>query len=702
MSSIETPLPNVEVPSPSSAFALSSIDNPRNPYYLNNGDNPGILLVPEKLIGENFHTWQISMTRALSAKNKLGFVNGSISQPTDPLDPLYDIWTRCNDLVLSWLTNCMSREIYASVIYVVTAKEIWDELRDRYSDSDGPRVFHLKQAICSLKQEQLPVSTYYTRLKTLWDEYSNYRPIPNCTCGANCTCGMYKILTDYQHKDYVLSFLMGLNESFLQVRGQILLMQPLPPMNRVFFMIQQDEKHRGQGILPLPTVESTALVSRSENAFIPNNAFLSTNLSTNNPSAFFSRMDNAKHSQYGRKDKPTYSHCGYKGHTAEKCYKLHGYPPGFQSRNKATPTANQVSGPSLHCVTDSGQNMTSLAAQCQQFLSLLNAQVQSTPAVGDSVSQSFHHQVATSVTVKQPSSNVPPNMAGIHSCLFSYNSPNLDHSVFSSKLTKKSIVSSKDWIIDTNATDHMVISTTFFTTKTVVHDVSVHLPNGQSVVVTHIGTIHLNSSLILHDVLCVPSFDFNLISVSKLTSTMHCCIFFLSNLCFLQDLLHWKMIGLGKQRNGLYILEQCTDLGSIPIAKAASTAFHNTLYSFATVKKLDNDFHTWHYRLGHPSLSRMSFLSSVVLHVTHSDHDVSLSTVCPLAKQKRLPFPNKNHVVSSPFDLLHVDIWGPYHTATVEGYQYFLTLVDDCTRTTWVYLMKFKSETFTPIFHYHD
>ena len=92
------------------------------------------------------------------------------------------------------------------------------------------------------------------------------------------------------------------------------------------------------------------------------------------------------------------------------------------------------------------------------------------------------------------------------------------------------------------------------------------------------------------------------------------------------------------------------------------------MYSFATVKKLDNDFHTWHYRLGHPSLSRMSFLSSVVPHVTHSDHDVSLCTVCPLAKQKRLPFPNKNHLVSSPFDLLHVDIWGPYHTATVEGY----------------------------------
>ena len=129
----------------------------------------------------------------------------------------------------------------------------------------------------------------------------------------------------------------------------------------------------------------------------------------------------------------------------------------------------------------------------------------------------------------------------------------------------------------------MVISTTFFTTKTIVHDVSINLPNGQSVFVTHIGTIHLTSSLILHNVLCVPSFDFNLISVSKLASTLHCCLFFFSNLCFLQDLLHWKMIGLGKQSNGLYILEQFADLSSIPIA-TASTILHNKLYSFAIVK----------------------------------------------------------------------------------------------------------------------
>uniref|UniRef100_A0A2N9FS71 Reverse transcriptase Ty1/copia-type domain-containing protein n=1 Tax=Fagus sylvatica TaxID=28930 RepID=A0A2N9FS71_FAGSY len=72
--------------------------------------------------------------------------------------------------------------------------------------------------------------------------------------------------------------------------------------------------------------------------------------------------------------------------------------------NKTTPTANQVLGPFIHGTTDSGQNITNLAAQCQQFLSQLNAQVQSTPTVGDFVSQPSHHQAATS--------NVSSNMAG--------------------------------------------------------------------------------------------------------------------------------------------------------------------------------------------------------------------------------------------------------------------------------------------------
>ena len=60
---------------------------------------------------------------------------------------------------------------------------------------------------------------------------------------------------------------------------------------------------------------------------------------------------------------------------------------------------------------------------------------------------------------------------------------------------------------------------------------------------------------------------------------------------------------------------------------------------------------------------------------------------------KRLPFHFHNHVSEFAFDLIHFDIWGPYAVPTIVGHKYFLTIVDDCTKLTWVYLMKSKSKT---------
>ena len=62
-------------------------------------------------------------------------------------------------------------------------------------------------------------------------------------------------------------------------------------------------------------------------------------------------------------------------------------------------------------------------------------------------------------------------------------------------------------------------------------------------------------------------------------------------------------------------------------------------------------------------------------------------------KQKKLSFPTSEHVSIFPFDLVHCDLWGPFFKATNEGYKYFLTIVDDFSRYTWVYLLKHKSET---------
>ncbi|XP_039067901.1 uncharacterized protein LOC120213937 [Hibiscus syriacus] len=67
-------------------------------------------------------------------------------------------------------------------------------------------------------------------------------------------------------------------------------------------------------------------------------------------------------------------------------------------------------------------------------------------------------------------------------------------------------------------------------------------------------------------------------------------------------------------------------------------------------------------------------------------------SVCPLAKQSRLPFPISSSRSPKPFDLIHVDLWGPYRISTHSGYRSFLTIVDDHTRLSWVYLLRLKSD----------
>ena len=50
-----------------------------NPLFLRHAENPGAMLMSKPLIGENYHAWVRSMKKALVAKNKFGFVNGSIT-----------------------------------------------------------------------------------------------------------------------------------------------------------------------------------------------------------------------------------------------------------------------------------------------------------------------------------------------------------------------------------------------------------------------------------------------------------------------------------------------------------------------------------------------------------------------------------------------------------------------------------------------
>lgn len=130
-----------------------------SPFYLHNGDHPGLVLVSHPLTGTNYNIWSRAMVMALTAKNKLSFVDGSYPRPKLD-DMVYGAWNRCNSMVISWFLNSVSREIADNLMYISTASEAWIDLRDRFHQSNAPRIFQLKK-LSKVLRMLIPITRNY-------------------------------------------------------------------------------------------------------------------------------------------------------------------------------------------------------------------------------------------------------------------------------------------------------------------------------------------------------------------------------------------------------------------------------------------------------------------------------------------------------------------------------------------------------------
>jgi hypothetical protein len=318
-----------------------SID-PSNPLFLNSGENPALILVGSPLTGENYNTWSRSMLVSLSAKNKIGLLDGSICKPSKH-DDFFLAWTRCNDMVVSWILHVVSSDIKSSIIYITSSKIMWEGLKDRYSQRNGPRIFQLQKLIAATFQENSNVSQYFTQLKTLWEELNNYRPMSICNC---CNCGRVKSILELHSQEQVDQFLMGLNDSFSAVRAQILLTDPLPPLNKVFSLIIQEEKQKEI------TVNS---MSHESIAFLTKSVLNPSSSQMNEPTALMTKSILGSRFAKSNFRKPICSHCGLSGHTIEKCYKVHGFPPRFKFTKIKPPNQYSSSQHSANQIQSSNQ-----------------------------------------------------------------------------------------------------------------------------------------------------------------------------------------------------------------------------------------------------------------------------------------------------------------------------------------------------------
>ncbi|XP_019248694.1 PREDICTED: uncharacterized protein LOC109227959 [Nicotiana attenuata] len=167
----------------SSSSSPAYTPEPSSPLFLLPSDVPGVSLVVVPFSGSSFGGWRRSMVVSLSARNKIGFIDGSCTKPAVD-SPQYRQWDRCNNMVISWLINSLSPDIVESVQYSETAESIWKQLNNRYGTVNGTKVFEIKRELASTYQGALDIASYFNKLKKLWDELGVM-----CMSHANsCVC----------------------------------------------------------------------------------------------------------------------------------------------------------------------------------------------------------------------------------------------------------------------------------------------------------------------------------------------------------------------------------------------------------------------------------------------------------------------------------------------------------------------------------
>uniref|UniRef100_A0A2N9IA04 Integrase catalytic domain-containing protein n=1 Tax=Fagus sylvatica TaxID=28930 RepID=A0A2N9IA04_FAGSY len=232
--------------------------------------------------------------------------------------------------------------------------------------------------------------------------------------------------------------------------------------------------------------------------------------------------------------------------------------------------------------------------------------------------------------------------------------------------------SSPSWVIDSGASDHMTGNSSLLShTSSPCSPSFVTVANGTKTPVQGKGTV-TTSDLTLSDVLYLPEFPFNLLSVHKLTLALNCSVAFYPSHCEFQDLKTKRMIGGGFVKDGLYYFQ--------PSRTSIPSALHST-----------NSPYQWHCRLGHPSSVNLKHLVPTL--PTFSNFNCE---TCELSKHHRATFKLRtDDPCLHPFELVHSDIWGPARTTGLCDARYFVTFIDDHSRLTWVYVLKDRSQLFS-------
>ncbi|XP_074289850.1 uncharacterized protein LOC141615362 [Silene latifolia] len=286
---------------------------PSSPLYLHPSDTPSLKLTQTTFDGENYAIWADAIRNGLDAKNKLGLIDGSVTKPATGSSAENELeavaWRQCNAMVKAWIRAAIDPKLHSSISFnTSTVKEIWDELEERYSVGNAPRVHQLKSDLNECRLGKQSVVEYYTRLKAIWDELASHSKVPQCTCGAATA------LAKEKEEERVHQFLMGLDSPIYQnIRTNLLMEDNITSLSRAYAIVLREERHVA---LTRGKEEQTKAAMAVK---VANGGKGSSSAPVSDPAG----------------DGPVRcTHCNKWYHTEDNCWEKHGYPSRGRGRGR--------------------------------------------------------------------------------------------------------------------------------------------------------------------------------------------------------------------------------------------------------------------------------------------------------------------------------------------------------------------------------
>ncbi|XP_047263764.1 uncharacterized protein LOC124896268 [Capsicum annuum] len=236
-------------------------------------------------------------------------------------------------MVIAWITNSLSTELATSVMCFDSAKDIWTDINEWFGQSNGTKYIQIQKEINSTVQGSSTISSYFTKIRTLWDELSTSYVGPVCTCGA---------LGKFMEQQKLFQFFSGLNDEYSLCKSNLLMRPTLPSLSCSYAMLQHIEKQNETS----PPIcgfsnDSTVFNSMSQNTSVGRGYNQRFNFDSKRPFSSPVPYDARRTQPDGRKSLTPNSgpstsspifckYCKKSGHLIDKCYKLHGYPTDFK------------------------------------------------------------------------------------------------------------------------------------------------------------------------------------------------------------------------------------------------------------------------------------------------------------------------------------------------------------------------------------